>query len=49
MNHAYYYAQRHSVLIFNCTPDIMFTVLCHANVIAYIITCFICLQKNQSR
>ena len=37
------YAQDHSVLIFNCTTNIMFTVLCQANVTAYINkpTCFI--------
>ena len=35
MDHAYYYAQHHSVLIFNCTPNIMLTVLCDANATAY--------------
>ena len=41
MDYAYYYAQDHSVLIFNCTPNIMFTVLCHANVAAYVHTCIL--------
>ena len=33
----YYYAQLHRVFIFNGTPNIMLTVLCHANVTGYII------------
>ena len=36
MDHAYYYAQHH-------------TVLCHANVTACIITCFIWLQKKSEQ
>ena len=45
MEHEYNYSQHHSVLsnfnLFNCTPYIMFTLLCHANVTVYINTCFI--------
>ena len=35
IDHAYYYAKHHSVLIFNCTPNSMFTLLYHASVTAY--------------
>ena len=41
IDHAYYYTHHHGVLLFNRTPNIMFIVLCHANVTAYINKWFI--------
>ena len=43
-DHAYYYAQHHSVLIFDCAPNIIIFrvgLQCHVNVTTYINACFI--------